>query len=69
MQSYPAALPDNEPALYAALRAAGTDAGEALRLTAAIFPRPAPAPDAREVQRQRQREHGRLPTVRRYTGL
>lgn len=61
----PAALPDNEPALYAALRAAGIDAGEALRLTTAIFP--PPPPDPRAVQRQRQREHWRLPAVRRYT--
>ncbi len=64
----PAALPDNEPALYAALRAAGIDAGEALRLTTAIFPRPAPEADPRAAQRQRQRDHVRQASVRAYTG-
>lgn len=67
MQRDPAGLPQHEAPLYAQLRAAGVDPGEALRLTAAVFPRPAPAADPREVQRQRWREHGRQPTVRAYT--
>lgn len=65
----PAALPEHEPALYAMLRQAGIDAGEALRLTTGAFPRPAPAADPRELQRLRWREHGRLPVARAYTGL
>ncbi|MFZ1415493.1 MAG: hypothetical protein WAS73_13065 [Defluviicoccus sp.] len=69
MQPDPVALPEHEPQLYAALRAAGVDAGEALSLTTAIFPRPAPAPDPRAVQRQRQREHVRQPIARKYTGI
>lgn len=63
----PAALPEHEAPLYAELRQAGVDAGEALSLVSTIFPRPAPAPDPRALQRQRWREHGRQPTVRRYT--
>ena len=62
----PAALPQHEPQLYAALRQAGVPEAEAI--AAALATRPAPAPDAREVQRQRWREHGRLPAVRAYTG-
>lgn len=67
MQIKPAALPEHEPALYAALRAAGVPEAEAI--AAALATRPAPAADPREVQRQRQREHGRQPTVRAYTGI
>lgn len=62
-----AALPDNEPALYAALRAAGVPEAEAI--AAALATRPAPAADAREAFRQRLRDHVRQPSVRAYTGI
>lgn len=65
MQRDPAGFPDGEPALYAALRQAGVPEAEAI--AAALATRQAPEPDPREVQRQRWREHGRQPTVRRYT--
>lgn len=67
MQIEPAGLPQHEAPLYAQLRAAGVPEAEAI--AAALATRPAPAPDPRELQRQRWREHGRLPAVRRYTGL
>lgn len=67
VMQHEAGLPEHEARLYAELRQAGVDPGDALRLTTAIFP--PPPPDPREAQRQRQREHGRLPAVRRYTGL
>ena len=69
VMQHEAGLPEHEAPLYAELRQAGVDAGEALSLVSTIFPRQAPEPDPRAVQRQRQREHGRLPAVRAYTGI
>ena len=63
----PPSLPQHEPALYAAMRTAGADAAEAVRLVTSIWRDVRPVQGAQEAVKAAIRAHARGAAPRSYT--
>lgn len=63
----PPSLPQYEAPLYAAMRTAGADAAEAVRVASSIWRDVRPVQSAQEAVKAALRAHGRVPMVRAYT--